>query len=65
MIFLSGTPILQVGNCCTVVEIKVNDDLVQWLENATDDSPAGTHTVIALKSSENISIHGFITVRLF
>ncbi|XP_048748507.1 uncharacterized protein LOC125660714 isoform X5 [Ostrea edulis] len=40
MIFLSGTPILQVGNCCTVVEIKVNDDLVQWLENATDDSPA-------------------------
>ncbi|XP_048748512.1 uncharacterized protein LOC125660714 isoform X8 [Ostrea edulis] len=56
MIFLSGTPILQVGNCCTVVEIKVNDDLVQWLENATDDSPAerekGIYTLLCLDGSD-------------
>uniref|UniRef100_K1R1F3 Uncharacterized protein n=1 Tax=Magallana gigas TaxID=29159 RepID=K1R1F3_MAGGI len=39
-VFLHGEDFLQIGNCCTVVKIKVNRAVIEWLEQNKANEPA-------------------------
>lgn len=39
-VFLHGEDFLQIGNCCTVVKIKVNKAVIEWLEQNKANEPA-------------------------
>lgn len=40
-VFFHGEDFLQIGNCCTVVKIKVNKAVIEWLEQNKANEPAG------------------------
>lgn len=40
-VFFHGEDFLQIGNCCTVVKIKVNKAVIEWLEKNTANEAAG------------------------
>lgn len=39
-VFFHGEDFLQIGNCCTVVKIKVNKAVIEWLEKNTANEAA-------------------------
>lgn len=40
-VFFHGEDFLQIGNCCTVVKIKVNKAVKEWLEQNKTNETAG------------------------
>lgn len=48
-VFLYGENFVQIGKCCTVVKVKVNEAVIEWLEENKANQATGN------KISQNLT----------